>query len=169
VEEFLDIHVIYPNAVKRGPYRNRAGASPSRPLSFSSTISVRSSSMTLPELLSQFMPDAHTHDSKRRRITKACDFCHRRGRRCRPAEHNSNACMTCVDHGAICTWDRIAARRGAKPRSTLRRSSSKQSRTWILQDERHGTRMQRQVLIDVFFKDVYPMYAFPPSIARQTE
>lgn len=52
---------------------------------------------------------------KARRISRACDFCHRRGIRCRAShEEDSNGCQNCVDFDQACTYDRPAKRRGAK-------------------------------------------------------
>jgi hypothetical protein len=54
---------------------------------------------------------------KRRRVTQACDYCHRRSIRCRPADGDSEQrCGNCIDFGQPCTRDRTVRRRGAKPR-----------------------------------------------------
>lgn len=54
---------------------------------------------------------------KRRRVTQACDYCHRRSIRCRPAEGDAqHRCANCVDFNQPCTHDRVVARRGAKSR-----------------------------------------------------
>ncbi|CAO2649927.1 Nn.00g012190.m01.CDS01 [Neocucurbitaria sp. VM-36] len=54
---------------------------------------------------------------KRRRVTQACDYCHRRSIRCRPAEGDAqHRCTNCVDFSQPCTHDRVAGRRGIKPR-----------------------------------------------------
>lgn len=54
---------------------------------------------------------------KRRRVTQACDYCHRRSIRCRPAEGDSHQrCSNCVDFGQPCTRDRAVKRRGGKSR-----------------------------------------------------
>ena len=88
---------------------------------------------------------------KRRRITRACDFCHRRGRKCRPGAETPDVCSTCITQGVQCTWNRVPARRGAKPRSQNRRK-------WVLVEERHGCKAVLEALVEVFFRDVYPMY-----------
>lgn len=53
---------------------------------------------------------------KQRRITQACDFCHRRSIRCRPASEDSNSCQNCQDFAQPCTYDRKTRRRGAPRR-----------------------------------------------------
>lgn len=106
------------------------------------------------------MPETENPATKRRRITKACDFCHRRGRRCCPAQHNPDKCSTCIGHGVACTWNRVPARRGVKPRNGTPTGTRQQ---WVLNDDRHGSQALLQTLIDIFFNDVYPMYvrSFP--------
>jgi Fungal Zn(2)-Cys(6) binuclear cluster domain len=54
---------------------------------------------------------------KQRRISRACDFCHRRSIRCRPAKEDGNRCQNCSDFGADCTFDRPFKRRGTGVRS----------------------------------------------------
>lgn len=54
---------------------------------------------------------------KQRRVTQACDFCHRRSIRCRPANDGIN-CQNCVDFAHQCTYHRTPRRRGVQPRDT---------------------------------------------------
>jgi hypothetical protein len=65
------------------------------------------------------MPKAVT--TKRQRASKACDFCHARGLRCRrvAAEENGEqsedtGCLTCKDYGVSCTMNRPVKKRGRK-------------------------------------------------------
>lgn len=51
---------------------------------------------------------------KQRRISRACDFCHRRSIRCRPTQDDGNRCQNCSDFGGECTFNRPMKRRGAK-------------------------------------------------------
>ncbi|KAL4960011.1 uncharacterized protein BDV14DRAFT_205124 [Aspergillus stella-maris] len=59
---------------------------------------------------------------KAKRITQACDFCHRRGLKCRPDDNttsslnSANTCLTCVEYGQECTRERQPKKRGTKPR-----------------------------------------------------
>lgn len=54
-------------------------------------------------------------NTKRRRITQACDYCHQRSVRCRPSSDN-RGCQNCKDFGQECTYHRQPRRRGTKPR-----------------------------------------------------
>lgn len=52
---------------------------------------------------------------KLRRITRACDYCHKRSIRCQPSdEEGQAACQNCVDFAVPCTYDRPAKKRGTK-------------------------------------------------------
>jgi len=51
---------------------------------------------------------------KQRRISRACDFCHRRSIRCRPTQDDGNRCQNCSDFGVECTFNRPMKRRGTK-------------------------------------------------------
>lgn len=110
---------------------------------------------------------------KRRRITKACDFCHRRGRKCKPAIEQSGvtpvigpdgqpACLTCIEHGAECTWNRVAAKRGVKSKTSpgsVRQSQSRDgSERWVYDESRHGSSNLVHRLICIFFDTVYPVF-----------
>ncbi|KAF4556721.1 Hypothetical protein D9617_1g086000 [Elsinoe fawcettii] len=88
---------------------------------------------------------------KRQRATKACDFCHARGRKCAQKSSESLDCTTCHDFGVACTWNRVAKRRGAKPQP------GKGLSRWTLNDEKHGSRELVQHLIDVYFLQSYPV------------
>lgn len=55
---------------------------------------------------------------KIRRITRACDYCHRRSIKCRARETpNDKRCQNCFEFAQACTYDRPIRRRGAKKRS----------------------------------------------------
>lgn len=123
---------------------------------------------------------------KRRRITKACDFCHRRGRKCKipsgPGSGDAAAvtCLTCIEHGAACTWDRVAAKRGVKSKeskaspqeeptptsipvvssastSAPAERATEDEEAWVYDETRHGDRRTVRTLIRIFFDTVYPM------------
>ena len=51
---------------------------------------------------------------KLRRITRACDYCHKRSIRCRPSIEDRNFCQNCIDFAVACTYDRPAKKRGTK-------------------------------------------------------
>lgn len=116
---------------------------------------------------------------KRRRVTKACDFCHRRGRKCKPVTEGSGvtpvtgpdgqpSCLTCIEHSAQCTWNRVAAKRGVKSKTSP--ASIKQphqqgegggSDRCFYDESRHGSRNLVHRLICIFFDTVYPVFVFP--------
>ncbi|KAJ4211699.1 hypothetical protein NW759_012301 [Fusarium solani] len=56
-------------------------------------------------------------NTKRRRITQACDYCHQRSIRCR-ASSDGQTCQNCNDFAQACTYNRKPRRRGTKPRMT---------------------------------------------------
>ncbi|KAM0245415.1 hypothetical protein ACHAQJ_010561 [Trichoderma viride] len=54
---------------------------------------------------------------KQRRISRACDYCHRRSIRCRPSEDGSG-CQNCRDFAQTCTYHRKPRRRGIPARGS---------------------------------------------------
>lgn len=50
---------------------------------------------------------------KLRRVSRACDFCHRRSIRCEPSQE-AQRCQNCVDFDVDCTFLRPAKKRGIK-------------------------------------------------------
>src|SRR5689334_12587431 len=62
---------------------------------------------------------------KLRRITRACDYCHKRSIRCKfPGDTDDTRCQNCIDFDQPCRFDRVVKRRGAKPRSQTISSDS---------------------------------------------
>ena len=53
---------------------------------------------------------------KARRVSRACDYCHRRSVQCRPSGDGIN-CVNCVAFDQPCTFMRPAKRRGGPPRA----------------------------------------------------
>jgi hypothetical protein len=51
---------------------------------------------------------------KLRRISRACDFCHKRSIRCKPGNGDASRCQNCLDFGVSCTYLRPAKKRGIK-------------------------------------------------------
>ncbi|KAF5964748.1 c6 transcription factor [Fusarium coicis] len=101
-------------------------------------------------------------DKKLRRVSKACDFCHKRARKCKlPLAEGSLSCLTCLEHDVPCTWTRVTAKRGVKPRSgRLAQQNSDEScgvGPWIYDQRIHGPRDTIHALIDTFFQTVYPV------------
>ena len=53
---------------------------------------------------------------KRRRITRACDYCHQRSVRCQQVG-DGPSCRNCLDFGQPCTFNRVPKKRGAPPKT----------------------------------------------------
>lgn len=117
---------------------------------------------------------------RRRRISKACDFCHRRGRKCKAQlepeatkkqPNQTLPCLTCLEHGVPCTWERATAKRGVKAKSTKAESASGASGALgvVLEEEqggslalpliydenRHGSKELIRGLISIYFDTVF--------------
>jgi len=67
------------------------------------------------------MSDGTSKPKKQRRISRACDFCHKRSIRCRPTGEGDKRCQNCSDFGVDCTFNRPFKRRGTgiKPQPHL--------------------------------------------------
>lgn len=126
---------------------------------------------------------------KRRRVTQACDYCHRRSIRCRPAEGDAQSrCTNCVGFNQPCTRNRAVRRRGAKPRqhsarpptpdgTCIRELSSTVSTPQSLVAPAAATWSAPQIasqalvvdLIEVYFEVVYPIFPLfhRPTFLRQ--
>lgn len=64
------------------------------------------------------LPMTPADQKKLRRITRACDYCHKRSIRCRfPGDTDSSRCQNCIDFDQPCQFERAVKRRGAKPRT----------------------------------------------------
>jgi hypothetical protein len=59
-------------------------------------------------------PESQPRPRKLRRISRACDFCHKRSIRCTPSQEDSTRCQNCLDFGVSCTYNRPAKKRGIK-------------------------------------------------------
>jgi len=85
--------------------------------------------------------------SKKRRALKACDSCHRRGRKCGTLT-DQERCSTCIKHGVDCTWNRVSTKRGVKPKAGKELS---------LNDPNHELFQSVGLLLDNFFESIYPV------------
>ncbi|KIW10315.1 hypothetical protein PV08_11277 [Exophiala spinifera] len=101
------------------------------------------------------MAESEPRSIKPKRALKACDFCHRRGRGCRIDPADNSRCLTCLDFGVSCTWNRPSAKRG-KPRG-----SKGSGVPWTLSPDKHGSRELIQDLLINFFESVYPVLVLP--------
>ena len=67
------------------------------------------------------MPASERRTMKSRRITRACDYCHKRSIRC--ISTGGSQCQKCIEFDQPCTYDRAAMRRGVKPKPGARACS----------------------------------------------
>lgn len=61
---------------------------------------------------------------KLRRISRACDFCHKRSSRCQQSSEDTSRCQKCIDFDLQCTFTRPVQKRGLKPRRNSRPSGT---------------------------------------------
>lgn len=101
------------------------------------------------------MAESEPRSVKSKRVLKACDFCHKRGRGCKIDPTDNSRCLTCLDFGVNCTWNRPSAKRG-KPRG-----SKVTGVPWTLSVDQHGSRELIQDLLVNFFESVYPVLVPP--------
>lgn len=83
----------------------------------------------------------------RKRALKACDSCHRRGRKCERAT-DEERCSRCIKHDVNCTWHRVSIKRGVKPKS---------ERELPINDPDHKLFRSIEILLDNFFESIYPV------------
>ena len=119
---------------------------------------------------------------KARRITQACDFCHKRSIKCSPSPEDAAKCQNCIDFGLTCSYDRPVKQRGVKhkaknPSQSLVDAGSNgsvESRSPQGTDRQHsqesewrpkciGTHGMVTDLVDIYFEIVYPMYVTLPD------
>jgi len=93
------------------------------------------------------MSQVERTSSKRKRALKACDSCHRGGRKCGIVT-NQEGCSTCIKHGVNCTWNRVSIKRGVKPRV---------GKELPINDSSHELFHSVEVLLDNFFESIYPV------------
>lgn len=108
---------------------------------------------------------------KVRRITRACDFCHRRGIRCSGSSSGQDRCQNCVEFDELCTYHRPAKRRGipkdgnsvSSPAEGLRNSPARPGdgrASGDVDDWKPTVTPEAAVvdkLVDIYFEIVYPM------------
>ncbi len=131
-------------------------------------------------------PEIISKPRKLRRISRACDFCHKRSIRCKPSNEDTSHCQNCLDFGVSCTYDRPAKKRGIKSGSgkslidngSVARDGESDARMLLeLTNGIHGNgnfnveflipelwktmvvtyEAQIQDLVEVYFETVYPM------------
>ncbi|OXG52380.1 nuclear protein [Cryptococcus neoformans] len=104
---------------------------------------------------------------KRRRITRACDRCHRGGIRC-ASSSNPSVCAPCADFGSECTYNRPMKRRGPPPSKARESHGSSSgialtrwtlplpSDNWIYREV--ASHAQIETLVEAYYAIVYPIY-----------
>lgn len=121
---------------------------------------------------------------KLRRITRACDYCHKRSIRCKfPGHDDHTRCQNCIDFDQPCRFDRVIRRRGAKPRCQMNGTTASSDDTLVIKTEDQyddvcatpttyipTTREWKAPniasqdivadLVEIFFEIVYPNFPF---------
>jgi hypothetical protein len=69
------------------------------------------------------MPPKASPQTERQRVSRACDFCHQKGLRCR-RDKTSNVCRTCTDYAVECTSSRPTRKRGRRPTTSAAKKSA---------------------------------------------
>ncbi|ODV89657.1 hypothetical protein CANCADRAFT_46071 [Tortispora caseinolytica NRRL Y-17796] len=112
------------------------------------------------------------------RVSRACDFCHKRGVRCKPMPGVDPAvlsnCLTCFEHNVSCTYTRPGRKRGSKARG-ISPSSSVHTESGGLpiasyvrpsSDTSYSSRYQKihpatvRALVNIYFDTIYPIFPF---------
>ncbi|KAL3468946.1 hypothetical protein BJX99DRAFT_265661 [Aspergillus californicus] len=89
---------------------------------------------------------------KSKRITQACDFCHRRGVKCK-TQSDHRPCLTCVEYGQECTRTRQPKKRGTKPRADTRSNGEPEILASVGGIANRGTITR---LLDVYLDSIHP-------------
>jgi hypothetical protein len=98
------------------------------------------------------MPPKALLQTERQRVSRACDFCHQRGLRCR-SDKTSNACRTCTEYAVECTSSRPTRKRGRRPTTSVTKKSAgadHDPRTGL--DARHLTKRLLQIYCDTMYQ-----------------
>ncbi|KAI0483850.1 fungal-specific transcription factor domain-containing protein [Xylaria cf. heliscus] len=116
---------------------------------------------------------------KRRRVTQACDFCHKRAIKCQKSPVDVS-CENCRDFSQPCTFDRRPRKRGLQVRTIARADDDSRS------EENSASRSTREVqepwvspsivsqatlvdFVELYFEIVYPIFPLfhRPSLMRR--
>ncbi|KAI1293106.1 fungal-specific transcription factor domain-containing protein [Xylaria venustula] len=116
---------------------------------------------------------------KRRRVTQACDFCHRRAIKCQKSPADTS-CENCKDFSQMCTFERRPRKRGLQVRTgartaddgwtgdnSLSRTTCKVSKPWASPSViSQATAVD---VIELYFEIVYPIFPLfhRPSLLRR--
>jgi len=112
---------------------------------------------------------------KRRRVTRACDYCHKRSVRCVQAGEDTTTCRNCLDFGQACTFNRVPKKRGAPPKASQSNRDDSTAASDGLGTPGSTDRMEVAPharimdLVELYFEIVYPIFPFfhRPSFLRR--
>ncbi|GMK60090.1 hypothetical protein CspeluHIS016_0903070 [Cutaneotrichosporon spelunceum] len=106
-------------------------------------------------------PQQASEPLKRRRITRACDRCHRSGVKCSRSP-TPGVCGPCAAFGSECTYQRPVKRRGPVPRAlsakTTLSGTSQSQAAWKY--ESVGTPEAIETLVDAYHRIIYPILPY---------
>ncbi|CAG9946871.1 unnamed protein product [Clonostachys rosea f. rosea IK726] len=115
-----------------------------------------------------------------RRITRACDFCHRRGLKCRAAAESiaiggTQPCLTCAEYRQECTWNRQPKKRGTKSRIATQAQQQDDASVRagngpfkildppavrVIANSSIGSRKIITALLDAYLDSIHPIFPF---------
>jgi hypothetical protein len=98
------------------------------------------------------MPPKAPLQTERQRVSRACDFCHQRGLRCR-RDRSSDVCRTCTEYAVECTSSRPTRKRGRRPTTSVTKKSAGADlgpHTGL--DARHLTNRLLQIYCDTMYQ-----------------
>jgi hypothetical protein len=115
-------------------------------------------------------PNEPPTGAKSRRVTRACDYCHRRAIRCM-RDGSASRCLKCIQFDQLCTYARPTKKRGVKPRPDSMippTSISNTTNTPTSKSEPQSRSQWKSPLIasqaivmslaEVYFEVVYPIF-----------
>jgi hypothetical protein len=96
------------------------------------------------------MPPKAPLQTERQRVSRACDFCHQRGLRCR-RDRPSEVCRTCTDYAVECTSSRPTRKRGRRPTTSVAKGDGDHDPPKCLH-ARHLTKRLLQIYCDTMYQ-----------------
>ncbi|OWZ77690.1 hypothetical protein C365_03443 [Cryptococcus neoformans Bt85] len=99
--------------------------------------------------------------SKRKRVSRACDRCHKLGNKCSPSE-TPPLCQPCIDYGQKCTYDRPQGRRGAPPKNAPLQPAPPSIRASITSERIATTNIDLDTTLQL--AEVYRMTVYPVNL-----
>jgi hypothetical protein len=109
------------------------------------------------------MPPKAPPQTERQRVSRACDFCHQRGLRCR-RDKTSNVCRNCTDYAVECTSSRPTRKRGRRPTTSVVKKNGNHDPPTSLHARHLTQRLLTTTAIPCISASVWP----PSSSRRDT-